>query len=88
MNKRAGAIFSRPLFLGGAGFCFWLLLPFLLLGLAGGQGSAGVGGVAVGLVGDALCFLVAAAPAGVEDEGFADEEVGRVFAGTEDEECG
>ena len=72
MNKRAGAIFSRPLFLGGAGFCFWLLLPFLLLGL----------------VGDALCFLVAAAPAGVEDEGFADEEVGGVFAGTENEECG
>ncbi len=47
-----------------------------------------MGGVAVGLVGDALCFLVAAAPAGVEDEGFADEEVGRVFAGTENEECG
>lgn len=47
-----------------------------------------MGGVAVGLVGDALCFLVAAAPAGVEDEGFADEEVGGVFAGTENEECG
>lgn len=54
----------------------------------GGLGLAGVGGVAVGLVGDALCFLVAAAPAGVEDEGFADEEVGGVFAGTENEECG